>query len=70
MSFEKLAIAAVVAVGAWMFLDLLEIRKRDKEKQFEDMVYRARHYAHLEGKWPEEIDKVEARLRKEREGIK
>ena len=48
----------------------MEVRKKEKEKQFEDMVHRARHYAYLEGKWPEEIDKVEAKLRKEREGMK
>jgi len=70
VNLEVTLVCAVVAVGAWLFLDVLEIRKQEKEKQFEDMVCRARRYAYLEGKWPEEIDRVEATLRKEKEGMK
>ena len=70
MSLEEFVTAVGVSVGTLLFLEIMEIRKKEKEKQFEDMVHRARHYAYLEGKWPGEIDKVEAKLRKEREGMK
>ena len=70
MGLEEFVIAVGVFVGRLLFLEIMEVRKEEKEKQFEDMVHRARHYAYLEGKWPGEIDKVEAKLRKEREGMK
>jgi len=69
MSLEELVTAVGVSVGALLLLEIMEIRKKEKEKQFEDMVCRARRYAYLEGKWPEEIDRVEAILRKEKEGM-
>ena len=69
MSLAEFAVAAASAAAPWVFLHLLEIHKKEKEKKFEDMIHRARHYARLEGKRPEEIDKIEAKLRKEKEGM-
>jgi|TARA_R100001530_G_scaffold122199_1_gene89766 hypothetical protein len=69
MSFEAVAFYAALFVAVWVLLDVIDERKKRKEKAFETKVERARYFAYREGKWPEEIDQIEIDMRKKWEGI-